>query len=177
MKESFSNWLKRQCGVMDDAGTDRLNYLIMKVDYLSDKVQTLEMEKKQLMSDIISLENTQSEYESELGNLERAIESVSSDVESGNFNYIWEKLDDVCDDVGSMEVPTTEDIRDIINQEMENIQNELSFFDAEEEGQLDNTQTTAVNTDVVESMIDTKIQQFADSLEIEVSAKLNINKV
>jgi hypothetical protein len=176
MKGLFSKWLKRQCGVIDDAGTNRLNYLIMKVDYLSEKVVTLETEKKQLMSDIISLENTQSDYESELGNLERLIESLSNDVESGNFNYIWEKLDDVYEDVKSMEVPTMEDIRYIVGQEMENTPDESSLFDTEEEVQLDKGHTGAVNTDVVESMIDAKIQQFADSLEVEVSAKLNINK-
>lgn len=33
-----------------------------------------------------------------------------------------------------------------------------------------------VSTDAVESMIHTAIQQFADSLEVMVSAKLNINK-
>jgi len=33
-----------------------------------------------------------------------------------------------------------------------------------------------VSTDAIQSMIDTAIQQFADSLEVMVSAKLNINK-
>lgn len=33
-----------------------------------------------------------------------------------------------------------------------------------------------ISTDAVQAMIDTAIQQFADSLEVMVSAKLNINK-
>ena len=41
--------------------------------------------------------------------------------------------------------------------------------------EVDN-QVSNISTDAVQSMIDTAIQQFADSLEIMVSAKLNINK-
>jgi len=37
-------------------------------------------------------------------------------------------------------------------------------------------QGVGISTDDVQSMIDTAIQQFADSLEVMVSAKLNINK-
>jgi hypothetical protein len=37
-------------------------------------------------------------------------------------------------------------------------------------------QSVGISTDAVQSMIDTAIQQFADSLEVMVSAKLNINK-
>jgi len=37
-------------------------------------------------------------------------------------------------------------------------------------------QGVGISTDAVQSMIDTAIQQFADSLEVMVSAKLNINK-
>jgi hypothetical protein len=41
--------------------------------------------------------------------------------------------------------------------------------------EVDN-QVSNISTDAVQSMIDTAIQQFADSLEVMVSAKLNINK-
>jgi hypothetical protein len=41
--------------------------------------------------------------------------------------------------------------------------------------EVDN-QVSGISTDAVQSMIDTAIQQFADSLEVMVSAKLNINK-
>ena len=41
--------------------------------------------------------------------------------------------------------------------------------------EVDN-QVNSISTDAVLSMIDTAIQQFADSLEVMVSAKLNINK-
>ena len=37
-------------------------------------------------------------------------------------------------------------------------------------------QGVGISTDAVQSMIDSAIQQFADSLEVMVSAKLNINK-
>jgi uncharacterized protein YajQ (UPF0234 family) len=42
--------------------------------------------------------------------------------------------------------------------------------------EIENQGGVGINTDAVESMIDTKIQQFADSLEVVVSAELNINK-
>ena len=41
--------------------------------------------------------------------------------------------------------------------------------------EVDN-QVSGISTDAVQAMIDTAIQQFADSLEVMVSAKLNINK-
>lgn len=42
--------------------------------------------------------------------------------------------------------------------------------------EVENQGVNAISTDAVQSMIDTAIQQFADSLEVMVSAKLNINK-
>lgn len=42
--------------------------------------------------------------------------------------------------------------------------------------EVDAQNVSGVSTDAVQSMIDTAIQQFADSLEVMVSAKLNINK-
>ena len=42
--------------------------------------------------------------------------------------------------------------------------------------EVENQGVNTVSTDAVQSMIDTAIQQFADSLEVMVSAKLNINK-
>lgn len=42
--------------------------------------------------------------------------------------------------------------------------------------EVDAQNVSGVSTDAVQAMIDTAIQQFADSLEIMVSAKLNINK-
>ena len=41
--------------------------------------------------------------------------------------------------------------------------------------EVDN-QVSSISTDAVQAMIDNAIQQFADSLEVMVSAKLNINK-
>ena len=42
--------------------------------------------------------------------------------------------------------------------------------------EVENQGVNNISTDAVQSMIDTAIQQFADSLEVMVSAKLNINK-
>lgn len=42
--------------------------------------------------------------------------------------------------------------------------------------EIDNQGSGNISTDAVQSMIDSAIQQFADSLEVMVSAKLNINK-
>jgi len=42
--------------------------------------------------------------------------------------------------------------------------------------EIENQGVGTISTDAVESMIHTAIQQFADSLEVMVSAKLNINK-
>jgi hypothetical protein len=42
--------------------------------------------------------------------------------------------------------------------------------------EIENQGVGNISTDAVQSMIDTAIQQFADSLEVMVSAKLNINK-
>ena len=42
--------------------------------------------------------------------------------------------------------------------------------------EVENQGVNNISTDAVQYMIDTAIQQFADSLEVMVSAKLNINK-
>lgn len=42
--------------------------------------------------------------------------------------------------------------------------------------EIENQGVGNISTDAVQSMIDSAIQQFADSLEVMVSAKLNINK-
>ena len=42
--------------------------------------------------------------------------------------------------------------------------------------EIENQGAGNISTDAVQSMIDSAIQQFADSLEVMVSAKLNINK-
>ena len=42
--------------------------------------------------------------------------------------------------------------------------------------EIENQNVGTISTDAVQSMIDTAIQQFADGLEVMVSAKLNINK-
>ena len=42
--------------------------------------------------------------------------------------------------------------------------------------EVENQGVNNISTDAVQSMIDTAIQRFADSLEVMVSAKLNINK-
>ena len=42
--------------------------------------------------------------------------------------------------------------------------------------EVENQGVGNISTDAVQSMIDSAIQQFADSLEVMVSAKLNINK-
>lgn len=42
--------------------------------------------------------------------------------------------------------------------------------------EIENQGVGNISSDAVQSMIDTAIQQFADSLEVMVSAKLNINK-
>lgn len=162
MKNLFSNWLKRQTGVIDESGTNRLNYLLMKADYLSEKVQALELEKKQLMNDIISLQNSQSDYEVELGDIDRKVENVSSDVENGNFNYIWEKLDDVCSDVEGLEIPTGEDIRDIIQQETEDLYAEKDLRTPEDENETDSIRTMVVN--IINDVIEHRIRTHSNSV-------------
>ena len=162
MKKSIFKLAKAPNGVIDESGTNRLNYLLMKADYLSDKVQALELEKKQLINDIISLQNSQSDYESELGDIDRKVENVSSDVENGNFNYIWEKLDDVCRDVEGLEIPTGEDIRDIIQQETEDLYAEKDLRTPEDENETDNIRTMVVN--IINDVIEHRIRTHSNSV-------------
>lgn len=171
MRDLFKNWLKRQTGAIDENGVDRLNYLTMKADYLSEKVQSLELENKQLMNDIISLQNSQSDYEEELGDIDRRVENVSNDVENGNFNYIWEKLDEVCDDMRDLEVPTSEDIREIIHQETEDLYDSMNRNSPEDDNEADNIRTMVVNiiNDVIEHRIRTHSNKVWTKIEELVS--------
>lgn len=78
------------------------------------------------------------------------------------------------------------DMEDVIDQtdiNIDTIAEQVAERIAEREGlqhliseDTDRQDNTGVTTDAVDSMIHTAIQQFADSIEVMVSAKLNINK-
>ena len=72
-----------------------------------------------------------------------------------------------------------EPITNIINElDWETILSNINVGDrlAETTSDTEEDTTRNISMDAVESMIDAKVQQFADSLEVMVSAKLNINK-
>lgn len=147
MRNLFSDWLKRQCGIIDRNGDDMMNYLLMKVDYLSERVVYLESENKKLLSDIVDLnrdlENAKSDFKSDLEELDRSVDNIKSDVEMGNFNYIWEVLDELQRDYKDLEVPDESDIRDIIQRELDALEPEQAQLETED---ADNIRKMVVNT-------------------------------
>ena len=90
---------------------------------------------------------------------------------------------DIADNISEQHIADCLDMDDaitnIINElDWESILSNINIGDRLAETSSDAEEDTSrnISMDAVESMIDAKVQQFADSLEVMVSAKLNINK-
>jgi hypothetical protein len=88
-------------------------------------------------------------------------------------------INEVCEniDYGALQDKFTDSI------DMDSLAQSVSEKIADRDGmhqliseEIENQDVGAISTDAVQSMIDTAIQQFADSLEVMVSAKLNYDK-
>jgi hypothetical protein len=85
---------------------------------------------------------------------------------------------DIADNISEQHIADCLDMDDAIINIINELDWEIILGDRLAETSSDAEEDTSrnISMDAVESMIDAKVQQFADSLEVMVSAKLNINK-
>ena len=117
----MKNWIKKQLGLVDTDGVEMVNYLLMKVDYLSSRVNELENERKRTLKDLIRLDETVDENTKNLVDFERKVRDLKDEIVDTNFGYMWEKIDELETDLGDLEIPTNDDIRDVVSSELDEL--------------------------------------------------------
>jgi len=117
----MKNWIKKQLGLVDTDGVEMVNYLLMKVDYLSSRVNELENERKRTLKDLIRLDETVDENTKNLVDFERKVRDLKDEIVDTNFGYMWEKIDELATDLGDLEIPTNDDIRDVVSSELDEL--------------------------------------------------------
>lgn len=168
--------------------------LFNEVVTLRDRIKSLELENHKLINKQVSLQeelhNTDwdgiARENISLSDLAEYIDmyDLASNIDNSDVAYNIDKSDLACyidasDIAGELDM---DDVMEHANINVDTLAEQVAERIADREGmqqlvseELENHAST-ISTDAVESMIHTAIQQFADSLEVMVSAKLNINK-
>lgn len=116
---SIKYWIKERLGLIDKNGTDRINYLLMKVDYLSTELNEAKEKILNLERDLSSVYNVQSDLKTDISMNEDEIDSVKGSLEENSLPYLWEIVDENKDFIKNLEVLDDYHVRDIIKQELE----------------------------------------------------------
>lgn len=115
-------WIKEKIGLIDKNGVDRMNYLLMKVDYLSTELNEAKEKILKLEQDISSIYDSQSYIRTDVSMNEDEIDSIKGSLEEHSLPYLWEIVDENKDFIKNLEVLDENHIRDIIKQELEALQ-------------------------------------------------------
>lgn len=116
---SIKYWIKERLGLIDKNGIDRINYLLMKVDYLSTELNEAKEKILNLERDLSSVYNVQSDLKTDISTNEDEIDSVKGSLEENSLPYLWEIVDENKDFIKNLEVLDDYHVRDIIKQELE----------------------------------------------------------
>ncbi len=116
---SIKYWIKGKIGLIDNNGIDRMNYLLMKVDYLSTELNEAKEKILKLEQDISSIYNVQSNMRSDISMNEDEIDLIKGNLEEHSLPYLWEIVDENKDFIKNLEVLDDYHVRDIVNQELE----------------------------------------------------------
>ncbi len=116
---SIKYWIKEKIGLIDNNGIDRINYLLMKVDYLSTELNEAKEKILKLEQDISSIYNVQSNMRSDISMNEDEIDLIKGNLEEHSLPYLWEIVDENKDFIKNLEVLDDYHVRDIVNQELE----------------------------------------------------------
>ena len=116
---SIKYWIKERLGLIDKNGIDRINYLLMKVDYLSTELNEAKEKILNLERDLSSVYNVQSDLKTDISMNEDEIDSVKGSLEENSLPYLWEIVDENKDFIKNLEVLDDYHVRDIIKQELE----------------------------------------------------------
>ena len=179
---------------LDKIQTETTN-LFNEVVSLRDRTKSLELENHKLINKQVSLQeelrgtdwDEVARDNFNYSNLADAIDmyELAENIESSDIAYNIDMNDLACH-IDTSEIASELDMDEIMeraNINIDTIAEQVAERIADREGlqhlvseEVDAQGTSGVTTDAVESMIHTAIQQFADSLEVMVSAKLNYDK-
>lgn len=179
---------------LDKIQTESTN-LFNEVVTLRDRIKSLELENHKLLNKQVVLQeelratdwNEVARESISIDDLALSIDmyDLASNIDTSDIAYNIDMNDLACyistaDIAGELDI---DDIVEAADLNIDTIAEQVAERIADREGlqhliseEIDNQGVSSVTTDAVESMIHTAIQQFADSLEVMVSAKLNINK-
>ena len=175
---------------LDKIQTESTN-LFNEVVTLRDRIKSLELDNVKLRNALSILEDTNwneiARDNISLSDLAEYIDmyDLASNIDNSDVAYHIDNSDLACyidasDIAGELDM---DDVMEHANINIDTLAEQVAERIADREGlqhliseEIDNQGVSGVTTDAVESMIHTAIQQFADSLEVMVSAKLNINK-
>jgi hypothetical protein len=161
---------------LDKIQTESTN-LFNEVVTMRDRIKSLELENHKLLNkQVILQEELRSTDWNEVARESISIEDLALSIDMYDLTcYI-----STADIAGELDI---DDIVEAADLNIDTIAEQVAERIADREGlqhliseEIDNQGVSGVTTDAVESMIHTAIQQFADSLEVMVSAKLNYNK-
>ena len=144
-------WIKEKIGLIDKNGVDRMNYLLMKVDYLSTELNEAKEKILKLEQDISSIYNVQSDMKTDISMNEDEIDTIKGSLEEHSLPYLWEIVDENKDFIKNLEVLDEYHVRDIINQELEALQS-TEGIEATEEDSVSNERliTGIVRSEIAE---------------------------
>jgi hypothetical protein len=179
---------------LDKIQTESTN-LFNEVVTLRDRIKSLELENHKLLNkQVVLQEELRATDWNEVARESISIEDLAlsidmydlaSNIDTSDIAYNIDMNDLACH-ISTADIAGELDIDDIVEAadlNIDTIAEQVAERIADREGlqhliseEIDNQGVSSVTTDAVESMIHTAIQQFADGLEVMVSAKLNYNK-
>jgi len=175
---------------LDKIQTETTN-LFNEVVSLRDRAKSLELDNAKLRSALSELEDTDwdsiardsIDYSDLAGSID--MYDLVGHLDNSDVAYHIDKSDLACH-IDTSDIASELDIDEIMERadiSIDTIAEQVAERIADREGlqhlvseEIDAQGVGGVTTDAVESMIHTAIQQFADSLEVMVSAKLNYEK-
>lgn len=141
--------IKEKLGLIDKNGVDRMNYLLMKVDYLSTELNEAKEKILNLERDLSSVYNVQSDLKTDISMNEDEIDSIKGSLEEHSLPYLWEIVDDNKDFIKNLEVLDNYHVRDIVKQELE----ALKSIEGVEVAEEDSVSNERLITGIVRSEI------------------------
>lgn len=145
--------IKEKLGLIDTNGVDRINYLLMKVDYLSTELNEAKEKVLKLERDVSSIYNAQSDLKTDISMNEDEIDSVKGSLEEHSLPYLWEIVDDNKDFIKNLEVLDDYHVRDIVKQELEALKSTEGVGETEENSKGWGVSTERLITGIVRSEI------------------------
>lgn len=147
---SINYWIKEKLGLIDKGGVDRINYLLMKVDYLSTELNEAKGQILSLEKDISGIHNEQFDIKETVNTNEYDIDNLKSDLENHNIPYLWEITDENKSFIRDIEIPDEYHIREIIKLELDALK---STNDPEQISGADSLSNERLITAIVRSEI------------------------